>query len=375
MGALSIPALGRAALAQGPDPQQLFQEAMSAQQRGDAALAVSKYQELLRLYPDMTAAHANLGVVLVSLGRYDEAIAQYRAALQQVPGNRDLRLNLGLAYFKKRDYSEATREFSSLHEAEPSNVRIATLLGQCYVHLGRDAEAIPLLAPFEKANPDNLDLEWALGSALIRSGRTEEGLERVERVAHQGNSAEAYALAAQAYLKLAVVDKARVNFDVARRLDPNLAGLYTLGGMIMEYSGDPKGAMSFYQKALEANPDDFEARLRVGAALYEQRQLDAARQQLGRALALDPASSVARYMLARVERAQGQLDAAVRDLEKVVQDDPDWLPPHIELVALYYRLNRPEDGTREKKIVDRLSAQEQQRRATLRIINPTLPSH
>jgi hypothetical protein len=34
---------------------------------------VRKYQELLRLHPDMAAARANLGVVLVSLGRFDEA--------------------------------------------------------------------------------------------------------------------------------------------------------------------------------------------------------------------------------------------------------------------------------------------------------------
>src|SRR5579863_666433 len=59
------------------NPRQLFQEAQQAQQRGDNALAVSKYQELLRFHPEIVAAHADLAVVLVSLGRYDEAISQY----------------------------------------------------------------------------------------------------------------------------------------------------------------------------------------------------------------------------------------------------------------------------------------------------------
>jgi hypothetical protein len=36
---------------------------------------------------------------------------------------------------------------------------------------------------------------------------------------------------------------------------------------------------------------------------------------------------------------------------------PDWLPPHIELSALYYRVNRPQDGATERKIVDRLRAE------------------
>jgi len=254
-------------------------------------------------------------------------------------------------------------------------VRIATLLGLCYVRLGRDAQAISLLMPLERASPENFDLAWALGSAPIRAGRAQEGLERVEKVAQQGRSAEAYALAADVYIRLNVFDRARSNLDAAMRLDPQLPGLHTLSGTIMDYSGDQKGAAAEFQKALDANPNDLEARLRLGALLYEQRQLDPAKQQLDRALRLDPTSSLARYILARVERAQGQLDAAVRDLEKAVQGDPEWLPPHIELVALYYRLKRPEDGAREKQIVDRLNAEEQQHKATLRIITPTLPSH
>lgn len=361
--------------AQDPSPEKLFQDAMQAQQRGEYALAVGKYQHLVRLYPNMIAARANLGIALVSLGRFEEAIEQYRAALVQVPGNRDLRLNLGLAYYKKGDYSKAADEFNPLHEAEPGNARIATLLGNCYLHLGRDAESISLLMPFEKANPDDLDLAWALGSALIRSGRAEEGLERVEKVTQQGHSAEAYALAADTYMRLSLFDRARSNLDEAMRLNPHLPGLHTLNGTIMDYAGDQEGAALEFQKALAANPNDFEAELRLASVLHSQRKLDDAKLHLNRALEIDPSSHLAHYELARIERAQGQLEAAVRDLEKAAQDDPDWLPPHVELVALYYRLNRSEDGAREKKIVDRLSAEEQERRSKSRIIAPTLPSH
>jgi tetratricopeptide (TPR) repeat protein len=371
---VSILSLAHGASAQGIDPQQLFKEAYEAQQRGDATLAVSKYQELLWIYPGVVAARANLGVVLVSLGRFDEAIAQYREALKQAPDERGLRLNLALAYYKKGAFSEAAVEFSSLREAAPGDARLATLLGQCYVRLGRDAEAISLLTPFEKTNPDNLDLAWALGSALIRSGATQEGLVRVERVAERGPSAEAYVVAAQSYLKMGDFAAARRDFDQAMRLNPNQPGLYTLGGMIMDYSGDQQGAARAYQKALEANPNDFEARLRLGVVLYEQRQLDAARQQLDRALAIDPSSLLARYQIARVKRAQGQIAAAVEDLERVVRDEPNWIAPHVELSALYYRLNRPEDGAREKQIVDRLSTEQRDRQSKSRIIDPRFPS-
>ncbi len=365
-----------AAFPQTPDPQQIFREAFEAQQRGDAALAARKYEQLLKLRPELTAAHANLGVVLVSLGRYDEAIAQYQAALQQAPGNRDLRLNLALAYYKKDDLPEASRHFQSLLQESPGNARVALLLSDCYMRMGgHDAEIISMLTPLERADPGNLEIAWPLGAALVRAGRTREGLERVEKVAEQKHLPAAYLMAAEADLRLEAFDEARRHLEEARRLDPHLPGLDTLSGMIYDFNGEPKNAAAAFEAALKANPDDFQAHLRLGAIQYLQRKLEPARQHLVRALELQPDSSVARYELARVESAQGNSAAAVSELERVVREDPEWLPPHVELAALYFKLKRPEDGARERKIVDRLSAEARERQTASPLVSPTLPSH
>jgi tetratricopeptide (TPR) repeat protein len=365
--------LTNAASAQGPDPQQLFQDASDAQQRGDAALAVREYEELIRLRPDMIEARTNLGLALVSLGRFDEAIAQYRTALSQAPGNPGLQLNLAMAYYEKGDLPEAAGELSSLHEGQPENIQVAVLLGNCYLRLGRTAQAISVLSPLEETHPDNLGLKLALGWALIRAGRTQEGLQRVEKAAQQGHSAEPYMLAAEAQLKLEAFDQARRDVDEAIRLNPHLPGLYTLSGVIMYYAGDQEGAAATFQKALEADPNDFRAQLFLGAVLYTQRKLDAAKLHFDRALEINPASSLARYELARVKRAQGQADAAVKDLERVVRDEPEWIAPHVQLTALYYSLKRPEEGEREKQIVDRLAEEERQRQSKSDINSRRIP--
>jgi len=105
------------AAAQESAPEQLFQDAAQAQQRGDYELAVRKFQELIRVDPNIVAAHANLGVVLVSLGRFDEAITQYHIALAEAPGSPALQLDLGLAYYKRDDFAGAAAQFASLHKA------------------------------------------------------------------------------------------------------------------------------------------------------------------------------------------------------------------------------------------------------------------
>ena len=372
LAALFILSLACTAFAQAPDPQQLFQEAAEAQQHGDAALAVRKYQELLRLHPEVLAAHANLGLVFGSLGRFDEAVAQFRAAVALAPGDRSLRTNLAMAYYQKGDLPNAIREFSSLLKEAPGDIQTATLLGNCYVRQGHAAQAVSLLTPLAASHPDDVSLQLTLGWGLVRAGRTKEGLERIDKLAQQTNSAEAYMGAATAQLRLEALDQARRNVDAALRLNPHLPGLHTLSGMIAADFGDYEGAEAAFEKELEANPSDFQAQLNLGSVLYSQRKLDAAREHLERALELAPASTQALYDLALVERAQGHVEAAVKDLEKVVGKDAQWMDPHVELAALYYRLNRPQDGAREKQIVDRL-ANEQRTSSKGRDVNPQTP--
>lgn len=360
------------ARAQQPDPKQLFQEADQAQQSGDYNTAVKDYEQLIRIHPEIVSAQANLGVALAALGRYDEAIRQYEIALAEAPDDPALRMDLGLAYYKKGDFAGAGAQFAALHKAKPDDVRIATLLGNCQVQLGLVGEALALLEPLEKANPDNLDVEWALGTALIRAGQTREGLERVQKVADRSHSIEAYQLAADLYLGLTYFDQARTDAEAVIKLNPKMPKAYVVLGLVDDYAGDPKGAAEEYQKALQFDPKDLQARLQLANALYILRKLDAARQQIEQLLAQDPKSSAGLYERGRIENAQGQLPAALKDFQAVEKSDPAWLLPHVDLAALYFRLNQPSAGAREKKIVDQLRAQERKRRDQNHVISPQI---
>ncbi len=345
------------ALAQSSSPEQLFREAVAAQQRGDDATAIARYQALIKLRPDAMEVRANLGAALAHAARYDEAIEQYRAALAKLPDNDALRLNLALAYYKKGDLAEAAEKFDSLHKAAPGDVRVATLLGDCYSRMGRDQDAIAALTPAEAAHPDDLNVAWALGSAMIHAGQRAEGLKRVVMVAERGHSAEANLLAAESYLALSEFERADVFAKEALKLDPKQKGLYSLSGRIKQYLGDFPGAKADLEKAFAENPDDFDAHVTMAAILNLDRDVDGAELHAKRALDLRPSSPLALYQMARVQRSRGDIKGAVLNFEKVIAAEPEWLRPHIELAALYYRLNRPDDGVKERAIVDRLYMQ------------------
>ncbi len=353
--------LASIAFAQSQDdkPDQLFRNAVDAQQRGNLTAAIQDYEHLLRLRPNAVDAWANLGAALAHLGRFDEAIEKYRSALNLDPNNPDIQLNLALAYYKKGDFQSALHLFAPLAHAQPANLRLVILLGNCYLQIGDNNHAIALLLPFEAAHSEDLDLSYALGSALIRAGREHEGVPLIERVARQGHSADAYLLAGSTLLKLGESTQALHDLQAALNLNPNLPRIYTLSGMARESNGDDTGAETDLRKALQQNPDDFDANIHLGGILYLRRDLPAAKPYLEHALALNPSSTFAIYEMALWKSASGQMDAAVADLEKVERADPNWLEPHVKLAALYYRVRRPADGERERQIVDRISAQKQ----------------
>jgi Tfp pilus assembly protein PilF len=91
----------------------------------------------------------------------------------------------------------------------------------------------------------------------------------------------------------------------------------------------------------------------------KQRDLDGARPLLENALELEPKMPQAQLQMAKLNGMTGKLAEAATTLEGLEKADPNWLDPHVELAAIYYKLHRPEDGQRERDIVEKLEAKTQ----------------
>ncbi|MGO9865301.1 MAG: tetratricopeptide repeat protein [Terriglobales bacterium] len=345
--------------AQERDPDKLLNDAIQAQQRGDYQSAITDYRQLLQLRPDHIEAKVNLGAALAHVGQFDEAIAMYRSALPSLKDKNPVLLNLGLAYYKKGDLAKAREQFATLHHSSPNNVQAAILLADAEIKLGEAEAAADMLAPLEKSFSRNSDFDYELGLALIKSGHRREGIPRMEKAGELAKGGDAYMLAGATLMDLNEFEQARHDLETALQLAPNLRGLHKLVGMARDKTGDQKAAEPAFRQALKENPDDFDANLYLGALLYKQRHMEEAKVYLEHAVQLKPTDSMARYESAMLKSTSGEYEAAARELEGVVKENPDWLEPHVELTSLYYKLHRPSDGAKERAIVDRLTAEQQ----------------
>ncbi len=341
-------------------PDQVLNRAINEQQHGDFSSAIRDYRKVIELRPNELQAKVNLGAALVHVGQFDEAIAIYRSALTLTKDKNPVLLNLALAFYKKGDFEHAREQFAILHDAEPDEVRVVVLLGDSDLHTAKPDAALALLEPLETKYAQNIDFEYVLASALIQTaGRRREGVTRMEKVANARSAADSYMIAGATLLQLNDYEPARQDLEEALRLKPSLPGLYTLVGTARDKTGAVREAEAAFREALKTNPDDFEANLYLGAILYKRRDVDEAKGYLDHALRLKPADSMARYEAAMLKSTSGEYESAAKELELLIKDDPDWLEPHVELATLYYRLHRPDDGARERQIVEALTAKQQ----------------
>lgn len=342
-----------------PSAEDLVRTGLAAQKKGDLRTAIESFHKALLLKPQMLEARVDFGAALAAAGNYDAAILNDKIALAAAPAEFSIRLNLATAYYRKMDIANARAEFEKLHAARPQDVDVAVLLGYCYVDLQRMDEAVKLLEPLEKGNESNLDLEYVLGYGMIQSGRAEEGLPRVERFAKERKAANAWTIVGAARFGVRQFHEAINALNEALAIDPKMPGVHTLLGQSLYAVGDETQAVTAFQAALREAPQDFSANLYLGILRLKQHDTENAKPLLELAIELQPTYPLARFSMAKLQSLTGEYPAAIKTLESLAISDPEWVEPHVELAALYFKVHREADGRKEQELVKKLEAKQQ----------------
>lgn len=337
--------------AQGPS----FDHAAVLQRNGDFAAAAAEYRRFLDAFPTNVEARSNLGVVLIQLGRYEEAIAAYRAALAIAPSNLTVLSNLGLAFYKSDQLVDAAETFGRVLAAQPDSLQARYLAADCQLRLEHPAEAIALLAPLEASRADDPTLSYLLGMAYLTAKETEKGQLLIDRILRHGDSAQAQVMMGVAKRGAGDLKGAAEDLKRAVALDPDLPGVRTMYAQALLEAGNPDLALGEFEAALKRNPLDFDANLYMGVLRKADQDYEAALRYFTRALGVRPGDMRTRNQLASVALGRRDDATAAAMLEAIVREAPSFVEAHVGLATAYYRLQRKEDGDRERAIVERLN--------------------
>lgn len=96
------------------------------------------------------------------------------------------------------------------------------------------------------------------------------------------------------------------------------------------------GSIQAFEKVAELRPEYADVFTNIGLVKIRWEKYSEARPSLEKALAIDPGNARAQYYRAEAERNEGNLDAAIRDLEAVAESFPKSRDVHRELGFCYY---------------------------------------
>jgi tetratricopeptide (TPR) repeat protein len=363
---------------QGVDRDAAFERATAMHQSGDLEGAVRGYLAILKEQPKRVDVRSNLGAAYAKLGRYEEAIEQYKQALSYESGNKAIRFNLSLAYYKAALFAEAANELSQFLNAAPNapqRENAIMVLADCNVRLGNYKKVIESLTPLAGANPNDRTVAYLLGSALIGDGQLSQGQTIIDRVFRDDDSAEARLLMGSILLLADDAQASLKELSRAIEINPKLPTLQAWYGRALMRLGDTEKAKDAFKVELAADPNNFDANLYLGVLLRQDKSPEEALTYLTRAITLRPREQYARYHLAAVYAAVGKPEEARPLLERVVKEYVDFVEARVLLASVYYRLNRREDGDREKSIIQKLNSETQAKQpGSQEKPNPAQPS-
>ncbi|MFI5184934.1 MAG: tetratricopeptide repeat protein, partial [Vicinamibacteria bacterium] len=98
----------------------------------------------------------------------------------------------------------------------------------------------------------------------------------------------------------------------------------------------------YFRKYVELEPDEPRGPFAVGAAAFEAKDYETARKLLVPAAERPETAAGANYFLARMARAENELEEALRFARRSVEANPSYADPWSELGLIYLRLGQPE---------------------------------
>jgi tetratricopeptide (TPR) repeat protein len=153
---------------------------------------------------------------------------------------------------------------------------------------GRRVGLIALLLPLVFAFvPGVSHAQIKEGKVALAAGRYDAALAAFEKAAGEG-LAEGRAGVGQVWLRRRQLDKALEAFELAQKMDPNLALAYWGQGEVARRRGDVAGAVPQLQKAVEIDRKFPEAQLALGECLVQLKQHEQAVTALNEGLKWGP---------------------------------------------------------------------------------------
>ena len=311
--------------------------------------AIPEFAALVAAAPDNVDAQANLGVLLYFQAQYSEAAGHLRKAVQLDASLSKIQGLLGLCEYQLGDLEAARTDMAAavgkLTDPKFRKEVGLTLVGIETAQQDLRAAAVTVDTLRDRAPTDP---EILFASYRVHSDLAGESLLSLSLAAPQ--SGQMQQAIAHELERIRDLPGAIASFRKAIAINPDLPGIHfelaeALRGS--DNQAERVEAEREYEVALEKNPREVQAAVRLGDICADRNDFERAATLYERALRQQPKNADAELGLARVYSEKNENDRALPLLLQILEADPTNMLAHFRLSALYRKLHRPDDAKRE----------------------------
>ncbi len=343
--------------------QQLAQEAVEAERRGDFAGAISAFKELIASGSDSPELRSNLGIAYYQLRDFHDALREFQAALAEDPHSVPANLFCGLSLMSLQEPKRALRFLENAHRAQPRDTVSLLALARAQVASNEISEAHASYEETTRIDPRSGDAWYGLGitSRVLAERETKKS---TSSEVSQQSARVLVAQSERALAKAMELDPASVHAHMVLGESFRIAERYELAvreyqaateqepasgpawaGLATAYSaaGDDQNALKAAARALELDARDADTNALVAGTYMRQGDYAKAEAYAVRALQIQPGLFSAQVVLAKIYLDRKEPRKALPELQSAVKDDTDGSTYYL-LATTLKQLGRPAEA-------------------------------
>jgi len=304
------------------------------------------YRHMLRLAPNASPVHTNIGSLFHSLGKHDEAIFHLKRSIELFPHEVIPYYNLGNVFSDKKEYEQAKHYYRRALEVDPNYNPAYTNLGSVSLKQGRLDEAIQYSRRAIEFDSNDTKAIGNLGAALITAKKTAEAIPHFRHLLQlEPNNVDTYTNLAAALNAEGKFDEATACFQRVLAIAPhNAVAMYGLANTLMR-QGRTDEAIEQYRSTLQVQPDYAEAHNNLGSALILRRRFSEAVDHCRQALRIKPDYATAHANLGIALRWVGRLNEALAHSREALRLYPGY--PHAVANIAWILATHPDAKVRD----------------------------
>jgi putative PEP-CTERM system TPR-repeat lipoprotein len=321
-----------------------------------AAEARPILETLARRQEAFAASTARIAAIEYEAGRRPEAHKMLDEVIAKQPNNARLIVVKGGWLLGERRLDEALVRAQAAVKAEPQWPGGHSLLGSVQFARANAEEAIKAFTEVLKLDPKALNAQLALAELNVLLGRAESGVRFAEQaVSTHPQSADARLRLARSLFAAGQTDRARNELQPLLDGTVKVPGSYTLMGQIQYRKREYAAAQRSFERALELEPDSYDAVTGLVGIAVATKHIDEARRLIQARVDKAPANARLLVLSAKTSIAANDFPAAEASLKKAIDADASALDAYGLLGQLYVRQNRLDEARAE---YDRIAARQ-----------------